>query len=59
MRMWMENGAQLASMIDPYAETVSVYRAGGSIEVLLRPDLVEAGEPLAGFRLNLAAMWQR
>jgi Uma2 family endonuclease len=59
MRMWIANGAQLAWMIDPYAHTVSVYRADRSVEVLSRPELVEAGEPVAGFRLKLAALWKR
>jgi Uma2 family endonuclease len=59
MELWMENGALLAWLIDPYAATVSVYRPGRKVEELSRPDFVEAGEPLAGFRLKLAAMWQR
>jgi Uma2 family endonuclease len=57
MQMWMANGAQLAWMIDPSSETVSVYHADGKVEALARPDFVEAGEPVAGFRLNLATMW--
>ena len=59
MQMWMENGAQLAWMIDPYEQTVRVYRAGSGAELLVLPEFVEAGEPVAGFRLNLAAMWQQ
>jgi len=59
MRMWMENGAQLAWMIDPFAETVTVYRGHRAVEVLVRPDFVKAGEPVAGFRLPLAKFWSR
>ena len=59
MNLWIANGARLAWMIDPYAETVSVYFSHGKIEVVNRPDSVEAGEPIAGFRLKLVSMWQR
>jgi Uma2 family endonuclease len=59
MQMWIANGAQLAWMIDPFSETVSVYRADGTVETLVKPDVVQAGEPVLGFRLKLAAMWQR
>jgi Uma2 family endonuclease len=57
MQMWIDNGAQLAWMIDPYAETVSIYSPDREVLVLERPDFVEAGKPVAGLRLNLAAMW--
>jgi hypothetical protein len=57
MQMWIDNGAQLAWMIDSYAETVSIYSSDSEVVVLERPDFVEAGKPVAGFRLNLAAMW--
>jgi Uma2 family endonuclease len=57
MLLWMENGAQLAWMIDPYAATVSIYRPGAEVEVLERPDSVEAGEPVAGFRLSTRLLW--
>ncbi len=59
MQMWLQNGAQLAWMINPYADTVSVYRADGSGNVLSRPEFVEATEPVAGFRLNLQTLWSR
>ena len=52
MQMWIDNGAQLAWMIDPYKATLSIYRPGAAVEVLNRPDSVEAGEPVAGFRLS-------
>jgi Uma2 family endonuclease len=57
MEMWIANGAQLAWMIDPYAATVSIYRPGEVVEVLKRPDLVEAGDPVAGFRLSTRLLW--
>ena len=57
MEMWVTNGAQLAWMIDPYGATVSIYRPGRKVEVLDRPDSVEAGEPVAGFQLSTLLLW--
>jgi Uma2 family endonuclease len=57
MLVWMANGAKLAWMIDPYRATLSIYRPDGTIEVLQRPDSVEAGEPVAGFRLSTLLLW--
>ena len=57
MRMWIANGAQLAWMIDPYARMLSIYRPGTEVEVRDRPDSVEAGEPVAGFRLSTLLLW--
>ena len=57
MQAWMDNGAQLAWMIDPYRATLSIYRPGLAVEVLERPDWVEAGEPVSGFRLSPRLLW--
>jgi Uma2 family endonuclease len=57
MPMWIDKGAQLAWMIDPFAATVSIYKPGRAPEVLERPEWVEAGEPVAGFRLETAKLW--
>ncbi len=57
MHMWMTNGAQLAWMIDPYAASISIYRPNLGTEILDRPDSVEAGEPVAGFRLSTLLLW--
>jgi Uma2 family endonuclease len=55
--MWITNGAQLAWMVDPYRATLSIYRPGAAVEVLTRPDSVEAGDPVAGFRLSTLLLW--
>jgi Uma2 family endonuclease len=57
MEMWIANGAQLAWMIDPFAATVCIYRPDTAVEVLERPEFVEAGEPVKGFRLAMARLW--
>jgi Uma2 family endonuclease len=57
MEVWIANGAQLAWMIDPYEANITIYRAGAAPEVLQRPDCIEAGPPVAGFRLTTAGLW--
>ncbi len=57
MEMWMANGAQLAWMIDPFAATVSIYRPGVAVEVLSRPEWVEADSVVTGFRLQTSRLW--
>ena len=59
MEMWIANGAQLAWMIDPYAATLSIYKPDSQVEMLERPDSVEAGEPVAGFRLSTLLLWDQ
>ena len=59
MKLWMDAGAQLAWMIDPYAAEVVIYRAGSQPEQLERPDWVEADAVVTGFRLETARMWEK
>ncbi len=56
---WMGNGAKLAWMIDPYAATVSIYRGGQTVQLLERPEYVEADGPVAGFRLTTHKLWDK
>jgi Uma2 family endonuclease len=51
--------AQLAWMIDPFAATLSIYRPGPQVEVLTRPDWVEADAVVTGFRLETARLWAK
>jgi Uma2 family endonuclease len=57
MQIWMDHGAKLAWMIDPFTATVSVYRPDAEVEVLIRPEFVDAGEPVLGFRLKTSPLW--
>jgi Uma2 family endonuclease len=59
MEMWLANGAQLTWMIDPFAATVSIYRPGAAVEVLNRPDWVEADSVVTGFRLETSRLWAK
>ena len=59
MQVWMSNGAKLSWLIDPYAATVRIYRPGRDVELLDRPDWLEADGPVAGFRLTTAKLWDK
>ena len=59
MEMWIANGAQLAWMIDPFAATVSIYQPGAAVQILTRPDWVEAASVVVGFSLETARLWER
>jgi Uma2 family endonuclease len=58
MDEYVANGAQLGWLIDPIESEVHVYRPGGQITVLERPDTV-AGDPvLPGFVLDARRLWE-
>ena len=57
MQQWIENGAQLAWLVDPIDANVSIYCQGQPVETLDRPEVVEAGEPVAGFILRAERLW--
>jgi Uma2 family endonuclease len=57
MQTWLDNGAQLAWLVDPIDCSVTIYRPGQTAETLLRPEVVIAGEPVAGFELRCGRLW--
>ncbi|WP_263373245.1 Uma2 family endonuclease [Granulicella aggregans] len=57
MQLWMDNGAQLAWLVDPIDANVTIYVPGEAVRKLERPELVEAGEPVAGFVLRAERLW--
>jgi len=57
MQLWLENGAQLAWLVDPIDANVSVYVPGQPVWTLERPETVEAGDPVAGFVLRAERLW--
>jgi Uma2 family endonuclease len=59
MQAWMENGAKLAWLVDPIAGSVTIYRPGADAETLLRPDVVAAEQPVAGFELRCTRLWPK
>lgn len=58
MEEWIANGAQLGWLIDPETETVTVYRPEREPEVLTGVDSVTGEGPVAGFVLDLTAIWR-
>ena len=59
MLTWLENGAQLAWLIDPIDATVTIYRPNEPTETLERPDLILGHAPVAGFQLKTARLWPK
>ncbi len=57
MEVWIANGAKLAWLVDPFAATITIYRPDTAPEVLAKPDSIEAGDPVAGFRLTTSRLW--
>jgi Uma2 family endonuclease len=57
MREWIENGAQLAGLIDPENRSVEIYRPDGGVEILTNPESLRGEGLLAGFTLNLRPVW--
>lgn len=57
MREWIDNGAQLAWLIDPDSRSVEVYRPGGRVEVLANPESARGVGPVEGFTLDLLPVW--
>ncbi len=59
MQLWMENGAQLAWLIEPILATVDIYKGNKPGESLERPEIVTAGEPVLGFELRTSRLWSQ
>jgi Uma2 family endonuclease len=57
MQEYLENGVQLAWLIDPLKRRVYIYRAGEEIEVLNDPVAISGNPILKGLVLRLAEIW--
>ncbi len=58
MQEYIENGAQLAWLIDPSYKRVYVYRPDAAVEVLAEPRAVSGSPVLSGFVLDPARLWR-
>ena len=58
MTEYIENGAQLGWLIDPFSQSVYVYRPGQPVERLDKPASVKGDPTLPGFILDLAEIWE-
>jgi Uma2 family endonuclease len=57
MQLWLENGVELAWLVDPIDANVTIYMPGEAARKLERPETVEAGDPVAGFVLRAERLW--
>ena len=57
MQEWLENGVELGWMIDPKRRAVTIYRQGLPAEELIGIGALAGEGPVAGFVLNLDAVW--
>ena len=58
MQLWLDNGAQLAWLIDPVDQTVTIYSPAADSETLHRPQNITATAPVAGFELRTSTLWK-
>ncbi len=57
MREWIQNGVELAWLVDPDRRAVEVYRAGVEPRILTDIESIDGEGPLEGFTLNLKTVW--
>lgn len=57
MEQWIENGAEVAWLIDPIEKAVTIYRPGDEPAVLSHPTSVQGTGPIAGFELVMSRVW--
>jgi Uma2 family endonuclease len=57
MLRWIENGVQLAWLVNPYSRTVTVYEGGGDTRVETGKKVIGSG-PVEGFVLELEDVWR-
>ena len=57
MQLWLENGAELAWLVDPIDANVTIYRPDHTPELLDHPEVVKADGPVAGFELRCTRLW--
>ena len=58
MQEYIDNGARLGWLIDPIARRAYVYRPGMAVEVLDSPQTLSGDPELAGFTLDMSAIWE-
>lgn len=58
MLEWIENGAELGWLIDPFSRSVTIYRPGAEPQTLTAPSTVKGEGPVEGFTLDLTDIWE-
>lgn len=57
--IWMSYGVRLGWLVDPYEETVRIYRADGSREMLERPLELSGEDVCVGLSIDMNQVWQQ
>jgi Uma2 family endonuclease len=57
MQIWIDNGAEVAWLIDPIEKSVTIYRPGDEPEHFAHPTSVQGTGPIAGFELVMSRIW--
>lgn len=57
MQQWIDNGAQVAWLIDPIDRVATVYRPGQPPEHHQNPTSLQGTGPVAGFELVFSRLW--
>ncbi len=57
MAEWIENGSQLAWLIDPERKAVEIYRPGQEPEIRAGIEEIAGEPPVEGLQLDLRPVW--
>lgn len=57
MGMWIDNGVELAWLIDPERKLIEIYRRDEAPEIHENPTSVQGTGPVRGFELVMARIW--
>ncbi len=57
MDEWIENGARLAWLVDPFQKKVYIYRPGSEQQISDDPASISGEDVLPGFELDLTKVW--
>ena len=57
MQMWIDNGVELAWLVEPTRKVVEIYRPSEPTEILEDPTSVQGTGPVAGFELVMQRVW--
>ena len=57
MLEWVENGAQLAWLVDPKTKSIEIFTPHGEPQTINEATTISAQSPINGFVLDLARVW--
>ena len=58
MQEYIDNGTRLGWLVDPIGRRTYVYRPGAAVDVLDNPQTLSGDPELAGFTLDMSAIWE-